>query len=659
MTYMKPKGFSMRLPCLTSHILSLSACIALPLAFAAPVFAEKVQGETLPAVFPAPVSARLTGPELTLGKSVVLVQAGTADADSDVLVRQILKAAGVEQIRIANRLPAALDATYVVLGAGDSPVVKSALARTGATVPTQAEGYSLSSIAADKGALIVLAGKDGDGLYHAAQTLRQVVTGSAVPSLSISDYPAMPVRGTIEGFYGKHWSMAERISHLDALAAWKANTYIYSPKDEPFARDRWRDDYPPETLQELSKVVEAANHQHINFVYAISPGPSICYAKPADLDAIRRKFKALRGIGVRSFYVALDDIEYTKWNCPEDEAAFGAPGQKAAASAQAKLLNAVQADLVAANDRGSLMMVPTEYYNTTESPYKATLRAELDPRIAVQWTGTDVVPAAISVRDAHNATTAFGRKTLLWDNYPVNDYKESAGRLLLAPYDRREAGLSTELSGIVSNPMNQEAASLPAVMGLIAFAWNDQGYDPDRTWHAAARYMANGDPQVTAALLTFFDTQHLAPTFGSQPWQTQAPRLKTVLDQVREALASGDAAEKAAALDRLSATADDLTAAPDLIRAGVAVPGFADEAKPWLDATALWGRALKLTANGLRASLNARPSAAVFAEAQNLAAQAAAINSIPGAVRFDAPVKVADGVLDTFIHDAPNLVGQN
>ncbi len=638
----------MRVSSVFASILSLSVGAALAL----PVVAQ-----TLPAIFPTPVSAQLTGKAFTLGKTVVLVQAGKPDAETEVLVRGILTDAGVGQIRTTNRLPAVLDATYVVIGTADAPVVKSALTRTGITVPTQDEGYALASQAADSGALLVLAGKDADGVYHAAQTLRQVVTAQSIPALAITDYPAMPVRGTIEGFYGKHWSMAERISHLSFLAGLKANTYIYSPKDEPFARDRWREDYPAETLKELGGVVDAANRQHINFVYAISPGPSICYSNPADLEAIRRKFTAMRSIGVHSFYVALDDIEYTKWNCPEDQAAFGAPGQKAAASAQAKLLNAVQADLVAANDHGSLMMVPTEYYNTTESPYKVTLRAELDPRVVVQWTGTDVVPASISVKDAHNATTAFGRKTLLWDNYPVNDYKESAGRLLLAPYDRREGGLSTELSGIVSNPMNQEAASRPAVMGLVAFAWNDRGYDANRTWNAAARYMANGDPQVTAALLTFFDTQHLAPTFGSQPWQPQAPHLKRVIDHAREALAQGDPATQAEALDALAASADDLTAAPDLIRAGVTVPGFVDEARPWLDATTLWGRALKLTVSGLRAGLNdSQTAGAFFAQAQDLARQAEAINSIPGAVRVDGPIKLADGVLDTFIHDAPSLV---
>ena len=300
-------------------------------------------------------------------------------------------------------------------------------------------------------------------------------------------------------------------------------------------------------------------------------------------------------------------------------------------------------------------MVPTEYYNATVSPYKTELAKDLDPRVVIQWTGTDTVPSSISVADARNATKAFGRKTLLWDNYPVNDYGESAGRLLLAPYNRREAGLSTELAGIVSNPMNQEVASRPAVMGLIAFAWNDTGYDAERTWRAAARYLAGGNPQVTEALLTFFDTQHLAPTFGNQPWQPQAPQLRALTNRVRDALASNNATERAAAMDALGQAADELAAAPDRIRAGVVVPGFATEAQPWLDATALWGRALRLTVDGLRAG-DAASASRLFGEAARLADEATKTRTIPGATRPEGPIKIADGVLDRFIAEAPGLV---
>ncbi|WP_372392782.1 beta-N-acetylglucosaminidase domain-containing protein [Xanthomonas sp. NCPPB 3582] len=628
------------------------------LGMAAPALAQAVIDPVIqPAIYPTPVSIALDGATLTLGRSVVLVVAPGADKATVALVRSILTTAGVSKIATATRLPATLDRLHIVLGTGDAAVVRDALARSKATQDTHTEGYTLTSAALGSG-LITLAGHDGDGLFHAAQTLRQLVERPAIPTLTIQDYPAMPIRGTIEGFYGAPWSMSDRSKHIDFLARTKANTYIYSPKDDPYARDRWREPYPKATLKALGQLAATAKRNHVDFVYAISPGPTVCFSDPADAKALLRKFDAFRALGVRSFYVALDDIEYTKWNCERDKTTFGASGAQAAGIAQSHLLNLVQADLVARHDASSeLIMVPTEYFDAKESPYKEALRKHLDPKIVVQWTGTDVVPPAISIPDARAATKAFGRKTLLWDNYPVNDFETSAGRLLMAPYARREAGLSAELSGIVSNPMNQEVPSRVAVMGLTAFAWNDRGYDAQRTWHAAARDLAGGDARVTAALLTFFDTQHLAPTFGSQPWQEQAPRLKAVLDQVREAIALGDATARSQAIATLARTADDIAAAPQLIRDGVADKGFAEQSRPWLEAMEGWGRALRQTAAGLEAANRGSTEApALFADAAAVAARAAAIPSIPGATRFGGPVKIADGVLDRFVADAPHLI---
>ncbi|WP_127169480.1 beta-N-acetylglucosaminidase domain-containing protein [Xanthomonas sp. BRIP62415] len=640
----------------TSGLRPLSLWLAAGLAAAAvPALAQPV---TQPAIFPTPVAITLDGGTVTLGRSVVLVVAPGADPEAVALVRRILGTAGVTKIATAERLPATLDRPHIVLGTGEAAVVRDALTRSKAVQDTHTEGYTLASVALGTGSLITLAGHDNDGLFHAAQTLRQLVERPAIAALAIQDHPAMPIRGTIEGFYGAPWSMADRSKHIEFLARSKANTFIYSPKDDPYARDRWREAYPAATLKALGKLAATAKRNHVDFVYAISPGPTVCFSDPADAKALLRKFDAFRALGVRSFYVALDDIEYTKWNCERDKTTFGASGAQAAGIAQSYLLNLVQADLVARHDASSeLIMVPTEYYDAKESPYKEALRKHLDPKIVVQWTGTDVVPPAISIPDARAATKAFGRKTLLWDNYPVNDFETSAGRLLMAPYARREAGLSAELSGIVSNPMNQEVPSRVAVMGLTAFAWNDTGYDAQRTWHAAARDLAGGDAQVTAALLTFFDTQHLAPTFGSQPWQEQAPRLKAVLDHVRETIALGDAAARSQAIAELARTADAFAAAPQIIRAGVADKGFAEQSRPWLEAMDGWGRALQQTAAGLDAANRGDAQASVaFADAKRIAAEAAAIVSIPGATRFGGPVKIADGVLDRFVADAPRLI---
>ncbi|WP_322963066.1 beta-N-acetylglucosaminidase domain-containing protein [Sphingomonas fuzhouensis] len=613
---------------------------------------------TLPAIFPAPVSMTLGDGAITLGRSVALIVAPGTEAETVALVRTLLTQAGVTEITTAKRLPSTPGETVIVIGPDSAALVRDALNRSNVSADDQSEGYSLAVRASGNGGLITLAGHDADGLFHAVQTLRQLLARPSIPALTIRDHPAMPIRGTIEGFYGKPWSMTDRTKHLDFLGEMKANTYVYSPKDDPFARDKWREPYPAATLAGLGTLAARAKANHVNFVYAISPGPSICFSDPADEQALLRKFAALRGIGVHSFYVALDDIEYQKWNCDADKAAFGPSGAQAAGVAQSKLLNAVQADLLKQDPASRpLIMVPTEYYDAKESPYKAALRANLNPRIVVQWTGTDVVPPAISVPDAKAATKAFGRKTLLWDNYPVNDYASSAGRLLLAPYAKREAGLSSELTGILSNPMNQEAPSRVAVTGVLAFGWNDKGYDADRTWHYAARDLAGGDARATAALLELFDVEHLAPTFGSQPWQEQAPWLKALLDHVREALANGDERERRAALAALHAKADALADAPDTIRAGVVDPAFAEQAAPWLEAMQLWGRALQQTAAGLDAADRGNAAAPrYFADARRIAGQAAAVQTIPGATRFGGPVKIADGVLDRFIADAPGLI---
>jgi hyaluronoglucosaminidase len=642
---------------LSARISARSLCLAATAAVGLMSFPAAAQVAALPAVFPAPVSMQLQGDPIALGKNVVLVAAADVAPETIALVRDILTGAGVERITRRTSLPKRLEMPHILLGTATMPAIRAALARSGTTADARPEGYTLVSTHLDQG-LVTLAGADADGLYHAAQTLRQLVRGGSIASVVVQDHPAMAIRGTIEGFYGAPWTMTDRLRHLDFLASVKANTMVYSPKDDPFARDHWRDPYPAARLADIGTLAARARQDHINFVYAISPGPTVCFSDPADQQTLERKFQALRSVGVHAFYVAFDDIEYKKWNCDRDQAAFGPSGAEAAGTAQAKLLNAVQAHLRAVDPKApALIMVPTEYYDAKESPYKAALRRYLDPQIVVQWTGTDVVPPSISIGDARAAEKAFGRKTLLWDNYPVNDYATTKGRLLLAPYVRREAGLSGELAGILSNPMNQEAPSRVAVTGVAAFGWNDRDYDAARTWRYAARELAGGDDRTTQALLQFFDTQHLAPTFGSQPWQEQAPVLKAMLDRVRDALAGGDAAAREDALAALRIAADDFARAPDLIHAGVVDPGFVAQSRPWLDAMQLWGRALQLTAAGLEAANRQAPAAAGdFAEAHALAAQAAALQTIKGATRFDGAIRIADGVLDRFIADAPGLL---
>ncbi len=618
-----------------------------------------------PLIFPEPVSLQLTQGEFLITPSVTIVKPNDLNPEVENLVKKALYNSGVTALNTVKKLPKHIDHTVIVLGLKDVQIVQSALLKsnaeqdpdTASCTSSKKESYTLAGVSIDDGELITLAGYDENGLFYAAQTFIQLLNQQSVSNLNIHDYPAMPIRGTIEGFYGKPWSMQSRKSHLKFLGSIKANTYVYSPKDDPYARAQWREDYPEETIAELKELVQIAQKNHVNFVYTISPGPTICFSDPADLEALKRKFEKLYSIGVKDFYVALDDIEYKKWNCDADEAYYGESGTKAAGIAQSELLNKLQ-DILDELDpnMNPLIMVPTEYYDAKESDYKNALIENLDPRIVIQWTGTDVVPPRISINDAKQAAKAFGRKTLLWDNYPVNDYGQTAGRLLLAPYKFREAGLSQELSGILSNPMNQEMPSRVAVTGVASFGWNDKDYDSDLNWFIAAYNLANGDKIATEALLKLFDTQHLAPTFGSQAWQEQAPRLKALLDKVRKEMAFGDADSRKIVIAELKKYAEEFRNAPGIIRT-VVDPVFIEETEPWLQAMEIWGESFVITTEGLSAALNGESSAnAYFKRAEELANIASEIESIPGATRVEGKIKIADGVLDVFIKDAPQFI---
>jgi len=637
----------------------------------------ETRGDQLPVVTPTPVEMRWLGPDIAVPSDVDIIVADGVDAATTDTVTEVLQAAGAQNVRAMrpddrDRAPAPL---VVDVGTIGGKPTAAPLSDAGFEVPGDLPGggYALAAFTREGGtAEVVLAGADAAGTFYAAQTLRQLVTDpgtagteatAAIAGVGVVDHPAMRHRGAIEGFYGSPWTREERLDQLDFYGRFKLNTYIYAPKDDPYHRDRWREPYPPELVADLRALIDRAAANHVWFTFAVSPGISICYSDPADLDALAAKLDAVYQLGVRAFSIALDDIVHTRWNCDGDGMRFGAPSPEAAARAQVELLNALQRGFIADHQGAQpLQMVPTEYRGTDDSPYRRVIREQLDPAIEVMWTGSMVVPAEITVDQATAAARVFGRPTLVWDNTPVNDFPATEGRLILAPYDRRQRGLSAAVTGIVLNPMNQAAASKVQLVGAADFGWNDAAYDPVRAHRAAATYLAGGtggegaDPDTVEALLAFFDLENLAPTSAASGTvsQPQAPTLAQQLDAFRSAWDGGD---RSGAVQGLRPHAQRLAGAPDVIRGGVADPAFIADVRPWLDATALWGQALVGSLDALDATITGDNAGAQgrFADAAALADQAAAVETIPGETRPHGPVRVGDGVLDEFIAEARAL----
>jgi hyaluronoglucosaminidase len=631
----------------------------------------EARADPLPVVTPTPRELRWVGPDVPVSPTVTVDAGPDADGPALDVITEVVRAAGATEVVVTGEGAGdgggdtgdgdRAGGLTVVVGTLGTSEIDDRLEEAGVEVPPDlpAEGYALAAYGTSgDSSFVVLGGADGAGTFYAAQTLRQLTGDGAVAGVGVVDHPAMTHRGSIEGFYGSPWTTEERLDQLAFHGRFKLNTYIYAPKDDPYHRDRWREPYPADRLADIRRLVDAAADDHVRFTFAVSPGVSICYSDPADRASLIAKLQAVHALGVRSFSVALDDIDPAVWHCDGDRATYGEPSTAAAATAQADLLNAVQATFVADHPgTRPLQMVPTDYSGTGDTPYRAALRARLDPVIEVMWTGLYVVPEEITVAQAQAAATTYGRRPYLWDNTPVNDFPPTEGRLILAPYARREPGLSAQLTGVVLNPMNQAAASKVQLVGAADFAWNDAAYDPARAHRAAADHLAAGDPRTTEALLAFFDLQNLAPTSArsGQVSQPQAPALAARLDTFRTAWSAG---ERQAAIDALRPYADRIAGAPGLVRTNVADPGFVTDSGPWLDATALWGQAFVSTLDGLAAGVagDAAGADAAFATADDLAARAAAIETIPGETLPQGPVRVGDGVLDTFIAEADGLV---
>jgi hypothetical protein len=595
---------------------------------------------TAPAVWPTPHQQTARRDGFPVPPTVGLVTGSSTDAPAVDVVKKVLASSGVTRIVTASDQQPAPDAPLDVWIGGPSENRASAAALESLAIRgpdgLTGEGYVFGiGRGSDGHDRVVLAGADPTGTFYAAQTLRQLVVSESgrnlLPGVSIRDWPTVPLRGVIEGFYGAPWSTADRLSQFDFLGATKQNVYVYSPKDDPYLRAQWRQLYPADQLAVTKQLVAGAAADHVQFTYALSPGLSVCYSSDSDEQALVAKLDSMWNIGVRSFALPFDDISYTDWNCAEDATKFGTGGA-AAGEAQAYLLDRVQHDFTDTHRSAKrLEMVPTEFSKESDSPYRTALRERLDPRIIVEWTGDQVVPATITAEQAAQAQQVFGHDILVWDNYPVNDYTRN--RLLLGPYTGREAGTTDHVVGVTANPMIESAPSELAEFTSGDYLWNAGGYDPSTAWLAGLHYLGGSAWQ---ALHVFAENN-----YSSILNATESPTLVPLISAFWKAHDSGQSLRSAA-----TALVDyfgQMAAAPGALTTAIHDSAFLAEAKPWIDKLGIYGRAGQTAVSMLVAQ---QAGDAVTASKERLALeslmqQAAAI-----------PQVVAPGVMDPFLAQA-------
>lgn len=349
-------------------------------------------------------------------------------------------------------------------------------------------GYKLTVTPKD----IAITADDDTGAYYGLLTLHQLAQSPAakegvLPCMVISDYPNMKYRGLVEGFYGTPWSHEARMSLIEFMGKNKMNYYIFGPKDDPYhSSPYWRLPYPTKEAERISELVKTANNNHVNFVWAIHPGKDIRWDK-ADYDSLVNKFEMMYNLGVRNFAIFFDDIE-----------GIGTDSHR-----QAALVNDLTRDFVdPKGDVGNIMICPTDYSqlwaNPGENGQLAIYGRELTPRAEVFWTG-EFVCSDLNHKTLDFVDSRIQRPALYWWNYPVTDYARNF--LLQGPvYGLDPTLTSTEVAGVVSNPMEHGEASKLALYGVGDYTWNSKDYNPIDNWERGIKEIV---PDATEAYRRF------------------------------------------------------------------------------------------------------------------------------------------------------------
>ncbi len=525
----------------SSLILAFIATAACMLASTLTTVAQSVR------ISPIPQSIKWSD-EKAFDNSAAYTIVGETDADSDAirLVKENFTTdGGSVQLIIGER--------------GDASV-----AEYESLIPKKSEGYYLS-VQSDK---VIIAGNDGAGTFYGVQSYIQIASPAQVMQVTVTDYPDVPHRGLVEGYYGNPYSEANRMSLFEMFGRQKMNIYIYGPKDDVYHKDKWREKYPAAQGKKITQYVNAAKANKVDFVWAIHPGNDIQW-NDTDRRNIVNKLKAMYELGVRTFAVFFDDV----WG------GEGTRGDK-----QAELMNYITEQLGAAyDDVNPCIICPTQYNKGWSSgDYLNTLGSTMNKEVRIMWTGNSVVDM-INKADMQWINNQISRKAFIWLNYPVTDY--CINHLLMGPTWGNDLDIANMLSGFTSNPMEYAEASKLSLFSIGEYNWNMSEYNPDESWEEAIKYLM---PQNSEAFRFFCQNNvDLGSNVHGLRRTDESPEFVEAKKLFTQKISAGD---REGAYEAVGAQFDKLISSADIMLGSSEARALVEEITPWIMSMKLLGQ---------------------------------------------------------------------
>ena len=277
------------------------------------------------------------------------------------------------------------------------------------------------------------------------------------------------IRGVVEGFYGRPYSASERDVIISCLSMLDDPVYMYAPKNDPYHRLKWRQEYPLDTFEALSTNIRKSRQIGVKFIFGISPWKF----KDEDTEYIRRKADRALSAGAFGICILFDDVSENA----DSDLAFR----------QIEFAEKACADLDC-----QVYLCPSVYcvelleaLNGEE--YLHVLRSNLHEKWNLFWTGDAVISKELDSASLDRAGELLGRQPVLWDNLLADDY--TLRRIFLA-------GLANRIPDsypFLLNPSSCFPAALHAVYEILLASgvencWTDELGQNRAGWKLLAEF---------------------------------------------------------------------------------------------------------------------------------------------------------------------------
>lgn len=249
--------------------------------------------------------------------------------------------------------------------------------------------------------------------------------------------PSSPLRGYIEGYYGRLFTFQERIELLETLSILGCKNYLYAPKEDVCHRFKWRKPYDADWRAEFSQFCAEAKDKQIFIWAGIAPGLDFDFAEPStDTQHLCAKAHQVLDAGADGLVVMFDDIS-------DDVSQFARLGLNEGAS------HGALASMLRERFDVPILLVPRLYADEIEgdvSAYAKGLEDNLHQDIGVLICGEQIVAKQVNSPDRMGMLgQIISHQKVIWDNYYCNDY--CPRRLFLAEYQGRKYDEPVLLNG--------------------------------------------------------------------------------------------------------------------------------------------------------------------------------------------------------------------